>query len=279
MSTGKGLKSWFNLHKGEHAGAFYLLIFAVLIAFLPTWYGVSKPSENLRLLSDSQTLANLRLKHQNLLDSFYLKNKPKRVYLSKASASDFQNMGLSAENADRIYRKLQSGYKYNSFAELSAETGLDSAQLSKFVSKSSFKKAYSNRFKEQEIIELNSTDTTELIALPGIGSKTAQRIIRFRDALGGFFSVNQVLETRGTDSVTLKKLISGFKVDVGLVRKININTCSEKELAKHPYASIRESKLICAYRKQRGSIAVNDLFQIKTLSADRLKKLLPYLSF
>lgn len=279
MNAGKGLKSWLNLHKGEHAGAFYLLILAVFIALVPAWYGANKPGESLKLLSDSQTLAELRIRHQSILDSFYIKNKPKRVYLNKATTDDLQSMGISAENADRIHKKLQSGFRYSSLAELSVETGLDSNKLLKFVSRSSFKNNNFRRNENREIIELNSTNTAELIELPGIGSKTALRIIRFRDALGGFISVNQVLETRGTDSTALKKLLPGFKIDLSQVRKININSCSEEELAKHPYASVREAKLICAYRKQRGNISAEDLYLIKTLSPERLQKLIPYLSF
>lgn len=279
MNAGKGPKSWLHLHRGEHAGALFLLFLACILALIPSWYGAAKPADKLMFLADSQTLAKLRTSHQAFLDSFYLKNKPKRIYLYKASSDDLQALGLSTENADRIYRKLQSGHKYRSFAELSAETGLDSAQLSRFISRSSFKSGNSYQKESPEIIELNSTDTTALIALPGIGSKSALRIIRFRDALGGFISVNQVLETRGTDSATLARLMPGFTVNLNLVRKININTCSEEELAKHPYVSGRQAKLICAYRKQRDRIQADDLFQIKTISANDIKKLMPYLSF
>lgn len=279
MNTEKGPKSWLYLHKGEHSGAFYLLILAVFIAFIPSWYDSRKSGENFQFLVDSQTLSALRSRHQLLIDSFYSKNRSKRVYLNKASSDELQAMGLSAENADRIYKKLQSGFRYASYAELSAETGLDSSRLAKFVSSRSFGKSYSAKNAEQALIELNLTDTTELIALPGIGSKTAQRIIRFRDALGGFISANQILETRGTDSVALKKLLPGFTVDATQIKKINVNTCTEEELAKHPYASLREAKLICAYRNQRGSISSGDLFLIKTLTTERIKKLMPYLSF
>jgi DNA uptake protein ComE-like DNA-binding protein len=279
MNAGKGPKSWLYLHKGEHAGAFYLLVLAVFLALIPGWYTSTKPGKPLIMLSDSQTLAKLRERHLFILDSFYAKNRPKRINLYKASSQDLQSLGLTAENADRIYQKLQSGYKYNSYAQLSSETGLDSAQLSRFFSRSSFKTNNPRNKSAFEIIELNSTDTSELIALPGIGSKTASRIIRFRDALGGFISVNQVLETRGTDSATLLKLLPGFTVNSDMVQKININSCTEEELSKHPYASVREAKLICAFRRQRGNIKADDLFQIKTLSSDRLKKLLPYLAF
>ena len=41
-------------------------------------------------------------------------------------------------------------------------------------------------------IGINSADTTAFISLPGIGSKLAQRIINFRNKLGGFVKIEQV---------------------------------------------------------------------------------------
>ena len=51
-------------------------------------------------------------------------------------------------------------------------------------------------------IDINTADTTAFIALPGIGSKLANRIIAFRTKLGGFSDVDQIREVYGLkDSV------------------------------------------------------------------------------
>lgn len=51
-------------------------------------------------------------------------------------------------------------------------------------------------------IDINTADTTAFIALPGIGSKLANRIVSFRSKLGGFNSVEQIREVYGLkDSV------------------------------------------------------------------------------
>jgi competence protein ComEA len=43
-------------------------------------------------------------------------------------------------------------------------------------------------------VELNSADSTDLVELYGIGPVFANRILKYRDLLGGFYSVNQLLE-------------------------------------------------------------------------------------
>ena len=55
-------------------------------------------------------------------------------------------------------------------------------------------------------VDINSADTSAFIALPGIGSKLAARIINFRDKLGGFYSIDQVRETFGLPDSTFQKI-------------------------------------------------------------------------
>ncbi len=54
------------------------------------------------------------------------------------------------------------------------------------------------------VIDVNQADTTAFIALPGIGSKLASRIVNFRNKLGGFYSVEQVGETFGLPDSTFQ---------------------------------------------------------------------------
>lgn len=51
-------------------------------------------------------------------------------------------------------------------------------------------------------VDINTADTTAFIALPGIGTKLAARIVLFRKKLGGFTGVGQIREVYGLkDSV------------------------------------------------------------------------------
>jgi len=50
-------------------------------------------------------------------------------------------------------------------------------------------------------IDLNEADSLELQYLPGIGPVFASRIVRFRESLGGFHHVSQLMDVYGFDSV------------------------------------------------------------------------------
>ena len=127
--------------------------------------------------------------------------------------------------------------------------------------------------------DINTADTSLLIALPGIGSKLANRIIGFRDKLGGFYSIAQVKETYGlTDSTFL--MVQPYLLITSPVKMINLNTAGEVELKNHPYIRWTLAKTIISYREQHGRFKdIADLHSIKSLAPDVITKLQPYLSF
>lgn len=60
---------------------------------------------------------------------------------------------------------------------------------------------------------------TTLIALPGIGSKLANRIVTFREKLGGFYAVEQLKETYGLPDSTFQMLKPYLTVNADAVRR------------------------------------------------------------
>ncbi|TDE18477.1 ComEA family DNA-binding protein [Dyadobacter psychrotolerans] len=128
--------------------------------------------------------------------------------------------------------------------------------------------------------DINTTDTTQLVKLKGIGSKLSVRILKFRDALGGFYSTAQFSEIFGLDSLALSELNRYAKVETP-VKKININTATAEELSSHSY--LRNKKLasvIVNYRIQHGSFkSAEDLKKVKVLDENTIEKLRPYLDF
>jgi|GEM_PF-1093099 len=268
---------WVSLTRSEYAGAFFMLLLAVLLALIPAIFSM-KGQSGIIYHTDSAQRSALMARHLAATDSFFKKRKNKFIPWQRLKSGDLENMGLTAEEADRVYQKIKMGHKYASLAELSHETGIDTTALKKVVSIYSFREKKTEKQKA-ETVELNTCDTTALISLPGIGSKTAQRIIRFRNALGGFYKKEQLLETRFTDTVILRKLLPEFTLNPSLVKKISIQTANLETLKKHPYLSEKQAKIIISFREQHGKLTENMLKEIKIISAGELAKILPYLNF
>ena len=127
--------------------------------------------------------------------------------------------------------------------------------------------------------DINTADTAQLIALRGIGSTLAGRIVKFRDALGGFVSPEQFRDIYGLDSLALMELQKFGQVRTA-VRKVSINTASAEELDRHPFLSRRQAQVIVSYREQHGAYtSAESLKPIRILDAKTIEKIAPYLSF
>lgn len=130
-------------------------------------------------------------------------------------------------------------------------------------------------------VEVNSADTTALIALPGIGPSFARGIVKYRESLGGYHSLDQlaevyVLKDKPDALVRMRELLV---VDTLMVRRIPLNTCTVEELAAHPYFRWRLAKPIIAYRQQHGHFRdVAGIRAIPLIDEDLYRKLAPYLS-
>ncbi len=129
------------------------------------------------------------------------------------------------------------------------------------------------------VIDINSADTAAFIALPGIGSKLAARIVNFRDKLGGFYSVDQVAETFGLPDSTFQKIKKRLALENETIKKININTATLDELKAHPYIRYNLANPLVAYRNEHGPfIKIEDIRKVMAVNDEIYNKVLPYLS-
>jgi len=128
-------------------------------------------------------------------------------------------------------------------------------------------------------IDINLADSNSFIALPGIGSRLAARIINFREKLGGFYTVEQVKETFGLQDSVFQKIKPFLRITTAPVRKININNATKEELKMHPYIRWAVASAIVEYRDQHGHfMSIDDLKKIQIIEADQFRKFAPYIS-
>ncbi|CAG36966.1 ComEA family DNA-binding protein [Desulfotalea psychrophila] len=55
-------------------------------------------------------------------------------------------------------------------------------------------------------VNVNTANKTELIRVPGIGNKTADSILKYRNDHGKFTTITQLTEVKGIGSKSLKKM-------------------------------------------------------------------------
>ncbi|MEO6288058.1 MAG: helix-hairpin-helix domain-containing protein [Dyadobacter sp.] len=128
--------------------------------------------------------------------------------------------------------------------------------------------------------DINTADTAQLVRLRGIGTKLSLRILKFRDALGGFHSTAQYTEIFGLDSLALAELNRYAKV-TSEVKKLNVNIATVEELTAHSYLRNKKiATIIVNYRTQHGAFqTIDDLKKVKVIDEATIKKIEPYLSF
>jgi DNA uptake protein ComE-like DNA-binding protein len=129
-------------------------------------------------------------------------------------------------------------------------------------------------------IELNTCDSAELVALPGIGPVLSARILKFRNLLGGFASVAQLKEVYGLPPETFEMIKDRVTADTTRILRIKINTAEYRDLSRFPYFEKYEISSILKYRNVEKKIkSLNELVENKLLTADKASRLRPYLRF
>jgi len=132
------------------------------------------------------------------------------------------------------------------------------------------------------MVDINSADTATFKGLKGIGSVYAARIVKFREALGGFHRIEQVGETYGISDELFQSIRPHLTLpeESPSLAKLPINKLSAAELAKHPYIRTKEARLIANYRSQHGAFrSMADLRKIYALEEAFFEKIEPYLEF
>lgn len=134
--------------------------------------------------------------------------------------------------------------------------------------------------KTPALVELNGADSATLVAIRGIGPLTAGRIIRYREALGGFASVEQLQEIQGMTERNYLMIRQQIFVDSSEIQKIDINFASPKRMQGHPYLPPKVLNKILKYRQLKGGwSSTEELIEQHILPAELAVKLAPYLRF
>ncbi|MFV0521109.1 MAG: ComEA family DNA-binding protein [Mangrovibacterium sp.] len=124
-------------------------------------------------------------------------------------------------------------------------------------------------------IELNNTTAEELRLLKDIGGKLSERIIKYRNLLGGYANPEQLYMVYGMSAETVSRNLPYLRCDVEQIKRIRINFASYNDLVKHPLISSEKAKQIIKNRAQIGKF--NSIQELNgVIFTDNECKLLQY---
>lgn len=135
---------------------------------------------------------------------------------------------------------------------------------------------YPVKIRPGEHVALNTADTAALKTVPGIGGAFARAIVRYRDRLGGFYSVEQLREIDGFPDEALPY----FEVRGEALRKINVNKLTLSQLRRHPYIGFWQAKTITDHRRTHGPLrSFGELGMYKDFPQAAIDRLRHYVEF
>jgi len=286
------LKSFFIFSKSHRSGIVLLLLLMVLVQLCYYFISNQKPStsEDTSWLLTQNEIDSLKQNRATKKDTIYPFN-PNFI-------TDYKGykLGMSVQEIDRLHQYRAQNKYVNSAAEFQKVTKVSSDLLQKISpyfkfpdwvtnkSATSYKKFQTYPTKEKVAIiqkDINAATKEDLIAVYGIGEKTAEKILIEKEKFGAFVSMEQFQFIWGISPEAIEDLQKRFFVkNTSTITKIAINELSIKELAKFPYFNYTLAKEIVIYRSMNNGIKeIADLTKIKGMPNEKIKIIALYLEF
>ncbi len=201
---------------------------------------------------------------------------------NKATNDEFLRLGLSDKQIATIRKYLDKLGVFRSkedFFKIRVISANQKKQLDDWIVIEDLQKVMpeKNIVPKTTIIEINTADSIQLKQLPGIGSILSKRIVKYRDLLGGFYSISQLKEVYGLTEQTISLIEGKVTVDVSKIKKLDVNFADLNELSRHPYLKKELASKIIKFRTKRGSF--RDLAILRDsmiLNIDEYKRIKPY---
>lgn len=219
---------------------------------------------------------------------------PSRLFVfdpNTLSAAGWQQLGIRERTALTILRFRNKGGRFRRAEDLRKIWGLTAADADRLIpyvripdreypGTAEVKAERLSRVRPMpDRVSINEATVEDWQALPGIGEVLANRIVRYRDKLGGFTSVEQVGKTYGIRDSVFNRILPLLHLDavapaaVGL----DLNTVSARQLSGQTGIPEAIAKTIVVYRKQYGPFrSVIELKKIVVLSDSLFRLIEPH---
>ena len=286
----KRLISHFWYSRTQRNGILFLLLF---IIFLQIFYFVL--DFNSKTTIDSNRVSEIRSKLDSL-SSVEDESQIFKMYLFNPNfITDFKGyqLGMSLEEIDRLHKFRDKGKYVNSVLEFQNITKVSDSLL-KVISpyfkfpdwvtkqnKSKGTKIYYNPVKKSSIstTDINKATISDFESLSTINESLANRIVKYRDKLQGFYFKSQLGEVWKINEEQVDEIFKAFKIKSKTsFKKINVNTASFKEVLSVPYIDYELCKRIFQYRDEVAELqSIKELTNVEDFPMNLYDRIVLYL--
>ena len=298
----KHLFELFRLNQREQRGVkvllFIIFIFLLIHLILPLQQNRLPIKYDLIVHKEKEELPEYESNYSEIEDKKYPVQKKEIAYFTfdpnSLDEAGWEALGLTNKQIKGILNYRSKGGRFRNKYDLAKMYSLspqDVERLTPFVQIKQEQinpyvpqeNAYTTRRKEsfrKVLINVNDADTNSWMEVRGIGPVFSKRIVKFRDALGGFHDINQLKEVYGIPEDILDRIYQQIQLMPKSHKRILINQISIDSLAKHPYVRYKRARTIINYRVQHGNFKeLADLKKILSLDEEFFIKIEPYLDF
>ncbi len=291
------VKRFLSFYRAELKGLLVLVFILLLLYLLRHIYLNSRPVQQFSFSESHLVAATLELDEMPSAATDPAKLSPARgtpvpEYFkfnpNVATDEELRRLGLRKGQVRNIRNFIRSGGRFEKAEDLSRLYTISSDDFKRLKAYVSIPASgipmfghHTMRSPHRKIyLPLNSSDSTSLMEISGIGPVLSSRIVRYRERLGGFYSKEQLREVYGIDSIVYSRVSGQLFADSLLIRPLYINRTDFDILRRHPYLKYNLANAIVKYRKQHGSFRnIDDLRKISIMREEILLKIAAYLNF
>lgn len=284
----KSREPYFKYNKQQRSGIFFLL--CLIIVLQGAYYYIkAKPfSGTSEVVIEASVQARLNsIAHTHQKDSITL------FPFNPNYITDYKGyrLGMSPGELDRLFAYRKQQKFINSAAEFQQVTQISDSLLAAISPYFKFPEWVQNQKEAKRkkppsatntplVKDLNAATAKELATVNGIGEVLSQRIVKFRDKLGGFLVNEQLYDVYGVAPEVVRRILKHFQVQqLPTIKRININTATAEELSRVLYINYTLAKRLVGYRNVNGLYTSwDELRKVEGFPMDRIERIKLYLA-
>ena len=284
-----GFKSHFVFNRSQRNGIFLLLL--LIIVLQVGYFFVDFSSEATVSPEQKERIAAFQKQIDSLKKQNSLKDSIKVFPFNPNYITDYKGytLGMSVEQIDRLHAYRATDQWVNTAEEFQRVTGVSDSMLKKMAplftfpewAKSSQERTATTRKNSlpSEKLDINHATPEELQKINGVGAVLSQRIVNYRESIGGFNHEIQLNDVYGLSPEVVERISSRFTVVEPVVKKQDVNSISVISLSELPYFNYELARKVVSYRDRNGKIrSFEDLADIKGFPRDKIARIKLYLS-